>query len=247
MSKINIKSVSHRFTLPGRQELTALKNIDLSIESGEIVALVGESGCGKSTLLNLVAGLLTPTLGQVTVNGQEVRGPHYSRMMMFQQPCALPWLNVEENIAFGCKLRGEYQDLEKKVSECIRQIGLAGFEKALPGNLSAGMLQRVALGRSLIAEPDILLMDESFSDVDFFTRAHMRTLVREMWQHLTLTIMLVTHDIEEALVLGQRVIVMGGRPGRVLKTFAIDLPYPRDIYDPVMQERKKEIMNSFNL
>jgi len=248
MIKIDLENISHRFNLPGRKELTAIKDINLQVEAGEMVAIIGESGCGKTTLLNLVAGLIKPASGVVRIDNQRITGPHYSRVMMFQQPCVLPWLNVEENIAFGCILRGEKMPaLGEKVDHYIRQIGLKGFEKAYPHNLSAGMLQRVALGRSLITEPEILLMDESFSDVDVFTRTNLRFLVLELWQELNLTILVVTHDIDEALLLGQRVILMGDRPGRIIHTFYLPLDFPRDPYDPHLQALKKEIMEYFNV
>ncbi len=245
MNKICIENVTQRFPLPGKKELIALENIALSIENGAFIALIGESGCGKSTLLNLIAGLMSPYSGRVLVNGEVVTEPHHSRMMMFQQPCLLPWLTVEENIAFGCKLRGADDNLSEKVSDLIRLIGLEGFEKVSPDTLSVGMLPRAALARSSLGNPDILLMDEAFSDVDFFTRFNLLALLQDLWQSLNLTVILVTHDIDEALLLAQRIVLMGDRPGTIKHIFDIDIPYPRDVWDTKIHEKRFEILAEF--
>ncbi|MGE5341139.1 MAG: ABC transporter ATP-binding protein [Candidatus Omnitrophota bacterium] len=246
MSKITLHDITHRFAAPGKKNWTAIDGIHLHVEKGEMVVIIGESGCGKTTLLNIIAGLLQPTSGSVRINGQPVTGPHYSRVMMFQQPCLLPWLTVDENIAFGCRIRGEKENLNEKVLRLIAWMGLSGFEKSYPASLSDGMRQRVALARSLIGEPEILLLDESFSDIDVLTRSKLLTLVLEMWQKLELSIVHVTHDIEEALLLGQRIALMGDRPGRIKHVFEINLPYPRDIHDPELLARKKEILEAFH-
>lgn len=244
--KICVEEVTHRFTLPGNRELTAIEDTNLCIDKGEIVVLIGQSGCGKTTLLNLMAGLLQPSQGNITINGRKVDGPDSSRMVMFQQPCVLPWLNVEENISFGCNLRGEKEGLAEKVMDFIHLIGLDGFEKVYPSGLSGGMMQRVALARSLIGEPDVLLMDEAFSDVDFLTRAKLYDLLLQLWLDSGFTMVLVTHDIEEAMVLGQRIVLMGSRPGRILKVFKNPLPYPRSILDKGMTEIKHDILGHFD-
>ncbi|MCP5053241.1 MAG: ABC transporter ATP-binding protein [bacterium] len=246
MNKISIEHITHTFSLPDKRQLTAVQDTNLSVKPGELVTIIGRSGCGKTTLLNLVGGLLKPTSGVIRINGQTVTGPHYSRMMMFQQPCVLPWLTVEGNIAFGCKIRGEKEGLREKVSRYIHLIGLEGFEKVYPDGLSAGMMQRVALARSLIGEPEVLLMDEPFSDVDFFTRSNLYKLVLDLWQNLGLTVVLVTHDIEEALLLGQRVVMMSDRPGRIKDIFNIPLPYPRSVHDAALNSKKKEILERFD-
>lgn len=244
--KICLEKVTHRFILPGNRELTALQDTNLCIEKGEIVVLIGQSGCGKTTLLNLMAGLLPPSSGKITIDGKIIDRPDSSRMMMFQQPCVLPWLTVEQNIAFGCKLRGEEKGLAEKVEDYIHLIGLKGFEKVYPAGLSGGMMQRVALARSLIGEPDVLLMDEAFSDVDFLTRATLYELLLQLWVDLGFTMVLVTHDIEEAMVLGQRIVLMGNRPGRIVKVFENPLPYPRSVLDKGMAEIKHDILGHFD-
>ncbi len=246
MDKICIEHLTHTFTLPDKRKLTAVEDTDLCVKEGELIVIIGQSGCGKTTLLNLMGGLLKPSSGTITINGQPVDGPHYSRMMMFQQPCVLPWLTVEGNIAFGSKLRGEEDGLQEKVAHYIKLIGLKGFEKVFPEGLSAGMMQRVALARSLIGDPEVLLMDEAFSDVDFFTRHTLYHLVLQLWLDLGFTMVLVTHDIEEAILLGQRVVLMGDRPGRILNVFDVDIPYPRSVHDAGVNEKKLEILEYFD-
>jgi ABC-type nitrate/sulfonate/bicarbonate transport system ATPase subunit len=246
MNKICVDNVTHTFTLPGKRELTAIKDTDLCVREGELIVLIGQSGCGKTTLLNLMGGLLKPTHGSISINDKIVEGPHFSRMMMFQQPSVLPWLTVEDNIAFGCKLRGELNDLQEKVSHYIRLIGLQGFEKVFPEGLSAGMMQRVALARSLIGDPEVLLMDEPFSDVDFFTRHTLYDLVLQLWLDIGFTMVAVTHDIEEALLLGQRVVLMGDRPGRIEEIFDVNLPYPRNVHDKDFIAQKRKILEHFD-
>jgi ABC-type nitrate/sulfonate/bicarbonate transport system ATPase subunit len=246
MTKIDVDNITHKYALPGKRELLAVKEINLGVERGEFVVIVGESGCGKSTLLNMVAGLLTPCSGVIRIDGQPITGPHFSRMMMFQKPSLLPWLTVEENIAFGCKIRNEKKCLIQKVDRFIEQMGIKGFGKVYPHNLSVGMLQRAALALALIGEPEILLLDECFSDIDVFTHTRLLKLLLDLWQQFGLTIIHVTHDIEEGLLLGQRVVVMGERPGKIKHIFPVNLPYPRDIQDIKLNYLKKEILERFN-
>lgn len=246
MTKISVSQVTHRFAMPGRKELTAIEAIDLQIEKGEMIAIIGDSGCGKSTLLNIIAGLIKPTAGKVLVDGKSIDGPHYSRGMMFQYPCLLPWLTVRENITFGCRLRGEKEGLNEKAARLIETIGLTGFDGAYPDDLSEGMRQRTSLARSLIGEPEILLLDECFSDIDISTRERLLKLVLDLWQKLELTIVHVTHDIEEALLLSKRIVLMGSRPGRIKYIFNIDIQYPRSIDDPRLITLKKEITERFS-
>ena len=246
MTKISISQLTHRFAMPGKKELTAIEAIDLEIEKGEMIAIIGDSGCGKSTLLNVIAGLIKPTSGRVLVDGKSIDGPHYSRGMMFQYPCLLPWLTVWENITFGCRLRGEKEGLNEKAARLIETIGLKGFDAAYPDDLSEGMRQRTSLARSLIGEPEILLLDECFSDIDISTRERLLKLVLDLWQKLGLTIVHVTHDIEEALLLSRRIVLMGSRPGRIKHIFNIDIEYPRSIDDPRLITLKKEITERFD-
>jgi len=246
MTKIQIEKVSHKYVLPGKRQLTAITDINLNIAKGEFVAIIGESGCGKSTLLNLIAGLLMPATGSILVDGKTVTGPHFSRMMMFQKPSLLPWLTVEENIAFGCKIRKKKENLRENVNRFIRLMGLAGFEKVYPDALSVGMLQRAALALSLIGEPEILLLDECFSDIDVFTRSRLLNLLLDLWKQLELTVVHVTHDIEEALLMSQRIAVLAEHPGTIKHIFDIQLPYPRNSHQKELNNIKNEILEKFN-
>jgi len=197
--------------------------------------------------LNLTAGLLKPTSGSIQVDDKPVTGPHYSRAMMFQHPCLLPWLTVEDNIGFGCNIRGEKDGLREKIAGFIESIGLKGFEKAYPSALSEGMRQRVALARSLIGKPEILLLDECFSDIDVFNRTRLLNLILDLWKKLELSVIHVTHDIEEALLMAQRIVLLGGRPGTTREIFPVDLPYPRDpSYDLALNKIKNDILERFN-
>lgn len=243
---ITVDNISHIYALPGKRELMALQDTSFTVQKGELVVIIGESGCGKSTLLNLIAGLFTPTMGKLSMNGDPITGPHHSRMMMFQQPCLLPWLTVAENIAFGCNLRGQKEGLDKTVNEFIELMGLSGFEKTFPSALSAGMKQRVALARALIGEPQVLLLDECFSEIDVATRAKLLKLVLELWKKLELSIIHVTHDIDEGLLLGQRIILISERPGRVKHIFDVPLPLPRTGNEPELVDIKNDILEKFD-
>ena len=197
--------------------LPALTDISLRVADGELVCLLGPSGCGKSTLLNLVAGFLQPTKGRVLVNGEDVREPGYDRGMVFQEPTLYDWLNVFDNIAFGLKMRGFPRDeIRERVSRFIEITGLSGFEKYPPYELSGGMKQRVVISRVLVSDPSILLMDEPFSALDPATRQEMQQLLETLQDRKKCTVLLVTHDVNEALYLADRILVFSARPGRII-------------------------------
>ncbi len=242
---IHIENVKKAFPLPGGNELTALEDISLTIEVGDFIVVLGESGCGKSTLLNLVAGLQHPSVGDIRMNGERVTGPHPTRSLLFQQPSLLPWLNVAQNIVFGCKLRGDTENLQCRTSQLIEIMGLEGFERTYPAELSMGMAQRVCLARSLIGHPEVLLLDEPFAFLDTFNRTHLQQELTDFWQIENFTTIFVTHDIDEAILLGNRIIILGGRPSHIIETFDIDLPYPRDISNPAFFQCRSRIFKSF--
>jgi ABC-type nitrate/sulfonate/bicarbonate transport system ATPase subunit len=229
MTALTIDQVSRTF--PARRGHTptrALEPINLSVGDNDFVTILGPSGCGKSTLLRIVAGLDRPTSGRVILGGREVIGPGADRGMVFQSYTLFPWLTVRENIAFGLRERGiPLADRRKIADRFIHQIGLSDFENHWPKQLSGGMQQRTAIARALANDPKILLLDEPFGALDNQTRALMQEMLLEIWERDQKTVLFVTHDIEEAIFLGNRVIVMSARPGRIKAEIAVDLPHPR--------------------
>ncbi|HJW13455.1 MAG TPA: ABC transporter ATP-binding protein [Thermoanaerobaculia bacterium] len=209
-------------------EIRVLEDIDLDVGEGELVCILGPSGCGKSTLLNIVAGFLQPTAGSVRIDDEPVRGPDPRRIFVFQERGVFPWLTVEGNIGFGLGRmpRGERAN---RVAHYVRLVGLEGFEKAYPHELSGGMKQRVEVARALAVDPDMLYLDEPFGALDSITRLEMRRELLRIWQQEKKTILFVTHDIEESVQLADRVVVMTARPARIRRIVEIDLPHPRDL------------------
>ena len=224
----------------------ALYNINVSMESGEFISLVGPSGCGKSTILRLVAGLITPTLGTVSVNGTEITGPDPNRGMVFQKPTLFPWLTVEKNIGFSLEMQGKLKGNEHKVQRMLQVIGLEQFQDDYPGQLSGGMAQRVALVRSLINEPEILLLDEPLGALDAFTRMNMQDEILNMWADTKQLALMVTHDVDEAIYMGTRVLVMDANPGRIVADIKIDEEFPRDRSSAQFVEYRNEILNTLH-
>ncbi|WP_315799559.1 ABC transporter ATP-binding protein [Bradyrhizobium sp. SZCCHNR1002] len=218
-------------TFPARQghaPTRALEPVALTIGNNDFVTILGPSGCGKSTLLRIVAGLDHPTSGKVLLDGSEVKGPGADRGMVFQSYTLFPWLTVRENIAFGLRERGVPEDKRNAVADrFIQQIGLKGFENHWPKQLSGGMQQRCAIARALANDPKILLLDEPFGALDNQTRVLMQEMLLGIWERDQKTVLFVTHDIEEAIFLGSRVLVMSARPGRIKADIKIDLPHPR--------------------
>ena len=228
---LKLENISKRFAKVENDEVThALDCIDLEMRSGEFISLVGPSGCGKSTILRLVAGLIQPTLGKVTVNEKEITGPSPERGMVFQKPTLFPWLTVEKNIAFPLKMQGRLNDAngKEKVEHMLRVIGLEGFRDDYPGQLSGGMAQRVALVRTLISQPEILLLDAPLGALDAFTRMNMQDEILSMWREHRQLALMVTHDVDEAIYMGTRVIVMDANPGRIIADIKIEEEFPRD-------------------
>ena len=241
---LKLEDVSKSFAKIENDDVThALNDINLTLESGEFISLVGPSGCGKSTILRLVAGLINPTTGKLTVDGKEINGPSPSRGMVFQKPTLFPWLTVYDNIAFSLKRQRKYKGNEDKVERMLDVIGLQSFRDDYPGQLSGGMAQRVALVRSLINEPDILLLDEPLGALDAFTRMGMQDEILKMWQENGQLAIMVTHDVDEAIYMGTRVIVLDANPGRVVADIKITEDYPRDRSSASFVEYRNEILN----
>tara|TARA_R110002096_G_scaffold119038_7_gene257793 strand:+ start:16919 stop:17719 length:801 start_codon:yes stop_codon:yes gene_type:complete len=224
MSGLNINNVSMTFELPNGGSVEALKNIQLNIKMGELVSVLGPSGCGKTTLLNILAGFLAPTGGEIELNGDIVTGPSSERGMVFQQGALFEWMNVSKNIGFGPKMKGTPQrEIDAKVAELLEIVGLHDFADKMIYEMSGGMQQRVALARCLANDPDVILMDEPLGALDALTREKMQSLVLDIWKKTGKTIILITHSVEEALLLGERLIVMAPRPGRIHKEY--NLPF----------------------
>lgn len=217
----------HKVFRSSGNEVTALQNINLAIEPGELICIVGSSGCGKSTMLRILAGLEQNYEGHVLLGDQAILGPGLDRGVVFQEHRLLPWLTVQENIAFGLKDRNSIE-AEKLVREHIELVGLKGFEDAYPRQLSGGMAQRAGIARALVNRPDILLLDEPFGALDALTKIQMQQEILRIWQAEGTTMILVTHDIEEAVYLADRVIVMSSRPGKIKKIIPVELSRPRD-------------------
>jgi NitT/TauT family transport system ATP-binding protein len=226
----------------GGREVLALDGIDLSVAPGELVCLLGPSGCGKSTLLNAIAGFAPPTAGTLLANGRPVAGPGPDRGMVFQEYALFPWMTVEANVAFGLELKGEPRAaIQARVEELLRQLALWEFRDRFPKDLSGGMRQRVAIARVLAIDPPMLLMDEPFGALDALTRRNLQDELLRIWSALRKTIVFVTHGIEEAIYLADRVVVMTYRPGRVKRIVPVPLARPRDTASPEFNALKREV------
>ncbi|MDH7794276.1 MULTISPECIES: ABC transporter ATP-binding protein [unclassified Beijerinckia] len=227
--KLTTSQISKVFR-KGENEIEVLRDINLSINDGEFVSIVGASGCGKTTLLRILDGLIRATSGSVIVNDKEVTGPGPERAFVFQQDGLMPWRTVEANVWLGLEIRGALDEAARKLAhDHIRLVGLAGFEKYYPHELSGGMRQRVNIARALTVNPDILLMDEPFAALDAQTREIMQAEMMRIWQQAKKTVLLITHQIDEAVFLSDRVIVFTARPGRVKEEIVVDLPRPREL------------------
>lgn len=220
---LKLDQVSRIF--PGGQE--ALRNIALDLAQGEIVAMVGGSGCGKTTLLRLVAGLDAPSTGTIELDGADLHEPSADVGIIFQEPRLLPWLSVADNIAFGIAHLPR-DEREARVSRALLRIGLAGYEKRWPRELSGGQAQRVAIARALVTQPKVLLLDEPFSALDAFTRASLHEHLLALWETDRVSLLIVTHDVDEAVTLADRIVVMQPKPGRIFTEIGVDLSRPRN-------------------
>lgn len=242
----NIKVVIEdvRKSYMGRSgEVVALNGVNLEIAHNEFVTVVGPSGCGKSTLLNIIAGLLEPTSGRVICNGKEVHGTGMDRGVVFQQYALFPWLTVMKNVMFPLNMKGiKGKEAEETAMKYIRMVDLEKFADHYPKELSGGMKQRVAIARAYAAEPEILLMDEPFGALDAQTRTQLQQELLDTWEKEQKTCFFITHDVDEAIILGQRVVIMSARPGRIKDIVDIDIPYPRN-QETKMSPRFLELKN----
>lgn len=244
--RLDIQNVNHRFDLRG-EVLPVLERINLKVEPGEFVALLGPSGCGKSTLLRLVAGLEPPSTGTILADGAPITGPDPSRVVVFQDPTLYPWRTVHDNVALGLEAQGLLKTRRERIGQAIDRVGLSGFEKAYPQQLSGGMAQRAALARALVNDPRLLILDEPLGKLDSMTRISMQSELVDLWQRSGLTALLVTHDIEEALFMATRVVVFSPRPAKIKADIKVERPYPRHRGDPYLTELRHQLLELLGL
>lgn len=250
MSGLLIENLSMRFDLPNGGHVQALKDVSLNLAEGELMSVLGPSGCGKTTLLNIVAGFLAPTDGRIRLNGHDVTGPDAERGMVFQQGALFEWMSVRENVSFGPRMKGQRdKDYGGEVDHLLEIVGLQDFKDKAIYELSGGMQQRVALARCLANDPDVILMDEPLGALDALTREKMQSLVLKLWKETGKTIILITHSVEEALLLGERLLVMAPRPGRIHREYRLpfaDLGVGQDLREvkkhPEFGQRREEIL-----
>ena len=245
-STVRVENVSKAYHHANGASVLALDRLSLSVEEGEMVSLIGPSGCGKSTLLRLIAGLEYPTSGNLHVDGRPIDGPSAARGFMFQDPSLFPWLNVRRNIQSGLVARGVLHNRRGEVEEFLNLVGLAPFAHLYPHQLSGGMAQRAALARALINEPQVLLLDEPLGALDQFTRMRMQDEVLRLWRVRSITMLLVTHDIDEAIYMSDRIVVMTPGPGRVEHVITVSLERPRHRNDARFLALRSEILEQLH-
>lgn len=251
MSTLSIDKISMRFDLPNGSHVQALKDISLEIKTGELMSVLGPSGCGKTTLLNIVAGFLAPTEGSMTLNDHLITGPDAERGMVFQQGALFEWMSVRENVSFGPRMKGQRESQWRDtVDHLLDIVGLRDFKEKSVFELSGGMQQRVALARCLANDPDVILMDEPLGALDALTREKMQGLVLKLWKETGKTIILITHSVEEALLLGERLLVLAPRPGRIHREYRLpfaDMGVGQDLREvkkhPEFSEKREEILS----
>lgn len=229
MTKLELKNVSKTFDRLDLNEKThALKDINLSIENNEFISIVGPSGCGKSTMLRLISGLIKPSVGEILLDGKKVQGPSSRKGMVFQKPTLFPWLTVKENVGFSGSLKSEENISDQEIDKMLDKVDLKDFKNSYPKQLSGGMAQRVSLIRTMVNKPEIFLLDEPLASLDAFTRMNMQDEILNLWKEEKNTMIMVTHDVEEAVYMSSKIIVMEPRPGRIKNIVDINLSYPRD-------------------
>jgi NitT/TauT family transport system ATP-binding protein len=244
-AKVLLQEVSLRYKTETGAELLALDRIDLNVRQGEFLCIVGPSGCGKSTLLHLIAGLQKPTSGSVLVDQELVSAPGTDRILIFQEHGLFPWLTVGENVEFGMKMKGlPKKERQERTRYYLRLVHLSQFKESRPHQLSGGMRQRVALARALATEPDVLLMDEPFAALDAQTRDLLHDELERIWAETGRTIIFVTHNVREAVRLGDRVVLLSFRPGRIKRDFEVELPRPRHLEEVDVARTAREILDS---
>lgn len=243
MQTIHVDNVSKDFG-----SLNVLDQVDITIKQGEFAAIVGPSGCGKSTVLRMIAGLEHPSFGQVTASGQSVVKPDPSRMLIFQEHALYPWRTVEDNVGFGLELAGIHKKERKtRVDSILEKVGLGGFQKYYPHQLSGGMRQRASIARALVMNPEVLLLDEPFGALDAITKISMQNELLTLWEGTGKTVLLITHDIDEAIYLADTIYVMSPRPGRIVESISTSIPRPRNRNSAEFAALRERIMKHLDL
>ncbi len=244
--RISVSGVSKVFNQGMEAEVVALAQVDLEIEPGSFVSLLGPSGCGKTTILRLVAGLDQTSSGRIALDGEEISAPHYSRGLVFQDPTLFPWKTITQNIATGLEARGILAEKKSEIAEYIKLVGLEGFENAYPHQVSGGMAQRAALARVLINHPKVLLLDEPLGALDAFTRMQMQEEILRIWQDRGTTMLFVTHDIDEAIFLSDKIVIMTPRPGKIKEIIDVSTGRPRARNHPDFVRIRTKILEIFD-
>lgn len=242
VGEIRFENVKKTFIRPDGETVNALNGVDLTIKQGDFVCLIGPSGCGKSTMLRILAGLDQATEGAVYIDDKKVTKPDYDRGLAFQDHSLFPWLNIYDNIAFGLKARHIFKEKKETVNEFIELVGLKGFEKSFPHQLSGGMCQRASLARALIGHPNALLLDEPLGALDAFTRMNMQDELLRIRKEQNMTMVMVTHDVDEAVYLSDKIVVMTPRPAKIEKVIDVKLSQPRDRNNPEFIRLRSEIL-----
>lgn len=249
VGKISINGINKSFrnSNPLEKDIVALNGFNLDIEPGSFISLIGSSGCGKSTLLRLIGGLDKPDSGEIFLDDEKITKPGSDRGFAFQGSNLFPWLTVEKNIAFGLKARHIYKEKKEDVAEYVRLVGLEGFEKSYPHQLSGGMCQRASLARALVGHPKVLLLDEPLGALDAFTRMNLQDEILNIWKKHNMTMVMVTHDVDEAIYMSDKVVVMSARPSKVEAVVDIDLPRPRARAQDTFQLYRAKILELLDL
>jgi ABC-type nitrate/sulfonate/bicarbonate transport system ATPase subunit len=239
---IEIEKLRKSFPQNEGDDIIVLDNVDLRFEKGEFVSLIGPSGCGKSTLLRIIAGLTPSDSGRVALDGEAVSAPGFERGLVFQDPTLFPWMTIYENIAYGLRSRGVYKEEKQKIPAYFKLVGLTGFEKSYPHHLSGGMAQRAALARTLVNRPKVLLLDEPLGALDAFTRMNMQDEILKIWQEQKMTAVMVTHDVDEAIYMATRIVVMSARPAKIETIIKVEIGRPRQRDDPDFLDLRAKIL-----